>query len=126
MDTPKAQEPQPMINHRICQYSIVRKFLPNSGLHSFLSTYYPQTFQLAKKDYTLFTVIKSLRKIIQEKRLFDPRNPACVIASPELERALDMKYLHCTEVSFLTFYKFILKNDVFFQWKLDYLKLHCP
>ena len=53
---------------------------------------------MEKRDYTLFTVLSALKKIISRECLYDGRNTTCIICSLDLERALGMKFLHVTEV----------------------------
>ena len=45
---------------------------------------------------TLGEIIAILKTIIGQEKLYDDRNPAVIICSPELELALDCKALHVT------------------------------
>jgi len=54
--------------------------------------------QANKLEYTLFVVLSALRHVISRERLYDPNNTTVIICSIDLERALDMKFLHVTEI----------------------------
>jgi len=54
--------------------------------------------QANKLEYTLFVVLSALRHVISRERLYDPNNTTVIICSTDLERALDMKFLHVTEI----------------------------
>ena len=79
-------------------YNLERRFLEGSRLHIYLSFKEPQTFSIEKRDCTLFTVLSALRKVISREKLYDRRNTTCLIFNSELEWALDMKFLHVTEI----------------------------
>ena len=53
---------------------------------------------MEKRDFTLYTVLSALRKIISREFLYNGRNTTCIICSSDLELALGMKFLHITEV----------------------------
>ena len=45
-----------------------------------------------------FQVLSALRHVISRERLYDPNNTTVIICSKDLEKALDMKFLHVTEI----------------------------
>merc|ERR1719288_26828 len=54
--------------------------------------------QANKLEYTLFVVLSALRHVISRERLYDANNTTVIICSKDLEKALDMKFLHVTEI----------------------------
>ena len=70
------------------------KFNPLSKLKGFLidKTGVEKTF------YSLAEILTILKNIIRGEGMFDHANPSVIICSPELERALNMKALHVTEI----------------------------
>ena len=42
--------------------------------------------------------MKTLKDVVINEKLFDPRNPSVILCSSELEEALDRKALHVTEL----------------------------
>jgi len=70
------------------------KFNPLSKLKRFLidKTGVEKTF------YSLAEILTILKNIIRGEGMFDHANPSVIICSPELERALNMKALHVTEI----------------------------
>lgn len=80
------------------QYTLPRRFKPDSKLHKFLAEKEPATIQSGRSDYTLFTVLSALRQVISREKLYDPNNTTVIICSEQLESALDVKCLHVTEI----------------------------
>ena len=70
------------------------KFIPMSNLKQFLIT----KTGVNKPQYLLAEILTSLKMIIKSESLFDPRNPSVILCSPQLEKALNMKALHVTEI----------------------------
>jgi len=83
---------------RQTQYNVERRFLRGSKLHIYLAVKEPDMIQANKTEYTLFVVLSALRHVISRERLYDPNNTTVIICSVDLERALDMKFLHVTEI----------------------------
>jgi hypothetical protein len=56
-------------------------------------------------SYLLFFIITQvlimMKEIIRDEAMFDQRNPAIILCSPDLEAALNMKALHVTEIRYL-------------------------
>ena len=80
------------------QWHLERRFLESSKVYVFLRFKEPMTFSLHKREYSLYVVMKALRQVIQRERLYDGSNTTCIMANPELEWALGMKFLHVTEM----------------------------
>jgi len=72
--------------------------LRGSKLHIYLAVKEPDMIQANRMEYTLFVVLSALRHVISRERLYDPNNTTVIICSTDLERALDMKFLHVTEI----------------------------
>ena len=53
---------------------------------------------LTKAFFTLGEIIAIVKIIIGQEKMYEDRNPAVIICSPELELALDCKALHVTEI----------------------------
>ena len=70
------------------------KFNPLSKLKRFLS----DKTGVEKALYSLAEILTILKNIIRGEGMFDHANPSVIICSPELERALNMKALHVTEI----------------------------
>ena len=51
-----------------------------------------------KTYYSLAEILTSLKNIIRKEEMFDQANPSIILCSTGLERALDMKALHVTEI----------------------------
>ena len=83
---------------RLTQYNVERKFLKGSKLHIFLAVKEPDIIQATQCEYTLFVVLSALRHVISREKLYDPNNTTVIIASSDLEHALDMKFMHVTEI----------------------------
>jgi len=83
---------------RQTQYNVERRFLRGSKLHIYLAVKEPDMIQANRMEYTLFVVLSALRHVISRERLYDPNNTTVIICSTDLERALDMKFLHVTEI----------------------------
>jgi hypothetical protein len=48
-------------------------------------------------------VLTILKEIIRDEGMFDHSNPAIIRCSPDLDRALNMKALHVTEIRCIFF-----------------------
>ena len=70
------------------------KFNPLSKLKCFLVS----KTGVEKTYYSLAEILTILKNIIKGEGMFDHANPSVIICSPELERALNMKALHVTEI----------------------------
>ena len=70
------------------------KFNPLSKLKRFLVS----KTGVEKTYYSLAEILTILKNIIKGEGMFDHANPSVIICSPELERALNMKALHVTEI----------------------------
>ena len=70
------------------------KFNPLSKLKCFLVS----KTGVEKTYYSLAEILTILKNIIKGEGMFDHTNPSVIICSPELERALNMKALHVTEI----------------------------
>ena len=70
------------------------KFKPLSKLKQFIA----ERTKVRKTYYTLAEILTILKNVIRSERMFDSRNPSVILCSPELERALNMKALHVTEI----------------------------
>ena len=73
------------------------------GLYTFksqsrLEIYLKSKCNFSKTKFTLREILYLLRDIIKNEELFDKRNPAVIICSPELEESLDLKALHVTQI----------------------------
>lgn len=79
-------------------YTVPRRFLQGSKLHLYLAGKVPSMITMAKLDFTLFEVLSALRKVISSEKLFDPNNTTVIICSRDLETALNVKFMHITEV----------------------------
>ena len=76
------------------QLNTIYQFNPRSRLKRFLA----RRTGSRRNYYSLHEVLMSLQQIIRKERMFDHSNPAIIICSSELERALDMKALHVSEI----------------------------
>ena len=83
---------------RHTQYTVERRFLRGSKLHTFLADKEPDLIKADKTEYTLFTVLSALRHVILREVLYDLNNTNVIMCSRDLEDALDMRSLHVTEI----------------------------
>ena len=72
----------------------IYQFNPRSRLKRFLV----RRTRREKTYYSLHEILITLKQIIRNERMYDQSNPSIIICSSELERALDMKALHVTEI----------------------------
>jgi len=70
------------------------KFKPDSKLHEYVI----KRGNTNKRFFTLAEILSTLRDAIRGEGLYDEKNPSIIICSSDLERALDMKALHVTEI----------------------------
>ena len=85
---------------RQTQYTIPIKFLQGSKLpcHLYLAVKEPKMIQANEFEYTLGVVLSALKQVISQERLYDPNNREVIVCSIELEKALDVKFVHVTEI----------------------------
>ena len=72
---------------------ILVKFKTNSTLEQFLLQ---KTGN--KEKFTFKQILIALKNVIRSEELYDPRNPSVVLCSQELERTLNMRALHVSEL----------------------------
>ena len=72
----------------------IYQFNPRSRLKRFLV----RRTRKEKTYYSLHEILITLKQIIRKEKMYDQSNPSIIICSSELERALDMKALHVTEI----------------------------
>ena len=70
------------------------KFKTNSTLEQFLL----QKTGNKEKAFTFKQILIVLKNVIRSEELYDPRNPSVVLCSQELERTLNMRALHVSEL----------------------------
>jgi len=70
-----------------------RRFKAGAKLHSYLAR---NDSSISKYNacYSLTQILQALRNIISSKKLYDPNNTIIILCSPELEEALNIKFLH--------------------------------
>ena len=68
------------------------------NMNSMLKEFLINKTGVDKTFYSLGEVLTILKNTIREEGMFDPSNPAVILCNPDLERALNMKALHVTEV----------------------------
>ena len=61
--------------------------------------------------YTLGEVLTILKNIIREECLFDTKNPSVILCSKPLEKAINMKALHVTEIRDLILQQLVEANE---------------
>lgn len=80
-------------------YEAPRRFLPDSRLRAYLvrkcCAYIPPTLE---EPITLKQVILVLRNIIKSEGLYDKTNPTIIMCGPDLEQALDVKWIHMNQL----------------------------
>jgi len=79
-------------------YEKLRIFHPTSTLHRYLANRRPGSIPLEIRKYSMCSIILSLMEIIEDDRLFDPDNPMVVICDSFLEKALNVKAFHITDL----------------------------
>ena len=75
-----------------------RTFLPNSSLLPYLEDKALYDVAPESHEHTTYEVMIALRRIISTESLFDPGNNSIIICNPELEKALDTKFLHVSQI----------------------------
>ena len=70
------------------------KFKTNSTLEQFLL----QKSGNKEKAFTFKQILIVLKNVIRSEELYDPRNPSVILCSQELERTLNMRALHVSEL----------------------------
>ena len=73
---------------------VLVKFKTNSTLEQFLL----QKSGNKEKAFTFKQILIVLKNVIRSEELYDPRNPSVVLCSQELERTLNMRALHVSEL----------------------------
>ena len=68
------------------------------NMNSMLKEFLINKTGVDKTFYSLGEVLTILKNTIREEGMFDPSNPAVILCNPSLEKALNMKALHVTEV----------------------------
>ena len=66
---------------------------------SSLKTYIDEKTRIIKRFYIIGEILAILKAMISEEKMFDTRNPSIVLCSPELERVLDRKAFHISELT---------------------------
>ena len=89
--------------HQYTIYTLPRKFREDAKLHPFLAEKRPDLIKLNRINYTLYDVLLGLRQVISKEKLYDPNNTTVILCNPGLEKAINMKSMHVTEVR----YKFL-------------------
>jgi hypothetical protein len=51
-----------------------------------------------RESYTLVEILTILKEIIRDEEMFDMRNPAIILCDKDLERTLNMRALHVSEI----------------------------
>ena len=75
-----------------------RKFELKSELHAYLIQICPGTFLTHRFTYNLIMVQMALKSIISSRKLFDPENPTIILCDESLEKALNVKALHVSQL----------------------------
>jgi hypothetical protein len=65
---------------------------------SYLKTFLTDKTNVYKTYYSLAEILTILKEVVRGEGLFDPNNPSIILCSTELERALNMKALHVTQI----------------------------
>jgi hypothetical protein len=65
---------------------------------SYLKTFLTNKTDVCKTYYSLAEILTILKDVVRGEGLFDPNNPSIILCSPELEKALNMKALHVTQI----------------------------
>jgi len=79
-------------------YHCPRTFAEGSELHHYLAKKLPKRVTLSHRVYSLHQVLVSLRDVMKEADLFDRKNPCVVVCDQELEKALDVKAVHLSQM----------------------------
>ena len=79
-------------------YHQKRIFKPDSPLFKYLVKNAPTYFKNQTLDTALYEIMICLKRIISEKKLYDPDNPAIIILNEDLTEALGTARLHVSEV----------------------------
>ena len=81
------------------QYNIQRYFKENSTLHQYLVMKTQDMISNEKNYYDLGTISCALRATIIKQKLYDHNNTSCFIADADLEKAINRKFFHLTEIN---------------------------
>lgn len=76
-------------------------FKPNAPLKNYLV----HKNKKIPEPFTLLNILLLLKEIIIEEKLFDPRNVSIILCNPELDKALNKKALHITELHWLVLFQ---------------------
>jgi len=84
----------------------IRREMHSEALHAFytfkegspLKDYIQKKRHTLIDCYTLVEILTILKEIIRDEGMYDRRNPALILCDNDLEKALNMKALHITEV----------------------------
>ena len=107
------QYPTPRELNLITLYSRYR-FKPQSKLKDYLF----MKMKVKRSYYMLMEIMENLKVIVRSEKLYDPKNPSIIMCDPSLEKALNVKDLHVTEVRHQ-----ILKHLTLVRhqnWRLNY------
>ena len=83
---------------RVKFLNTICKFKDGSPLKSFINKHAGIVEDWEKTYYTVGEILTFLKQIIAGERMFDPKNPSIVLCSIPLEKALDQKALHLSEI----------------------------
>ena len=81
-----------VLNHHLLNSKV--RFRPQAKLRSFLV----QKTGTEEKVYVLKDLLMTLKEVIRKEGLYDHGNPSVIICSSELERALERKALHVSQI----------------------------
>jgi hypothetical protein len=94
-----------------------RYFKYSSYLWSYLDGKATKDCRFTEDKTTLSAVMAGLREITDREKLYDPRNVNIIVADHDLERAIDVKSLHLTELPDFALKQLRDSPDPMFQYK---------
>ena len=68
-------------------------------IHSKLKDIIVSKTKTFKPFYSFIEILSILKEVIRDEKMYDQSNPAIIICSPNLEKALDMKALHVKQIN---------------------------
>lgn len=60
--------------------------------------YFAASAKTKKNLWTLVEILLDIKEIIKTKRMFDPNNPAIILCDQEMEKVLNMKAIHVSQI----------------------------
>ena len=101
---------------RTSVHKVLGKFAPGCLLHMYLvvnCAFTGQNFTIEQTEYTILSVIKAVKSLITNFKMYDPRNSTVIVFSHYLDKIFGMEALHISQLTGL-----ILEKMYYWPWDM--------